>query len=235
MPALNVFLTKHTEKTVAFLNRHADAVGCVTIPYGERTEGLDGFYQAVLLPGNELPKDLSQKHPDAAVLLSHQPFDCDTPLIRCCSPEEAAGEFVCFCLSPPDGQNFSPPGLTETWVESVRRGLKHRDPDTVTVELCAGAYAVPFPYDGRFTPYSVSEAMQIARTHGAVLNMNKYSYYSYFIYSDKGCPTVMFLSTVKGVSRMVQQFSELGIKRFALSDTEFSDREMSGLLSLFKK
>lgn len=231
MPAINVFITDPTESRISFLKEHADAIGCITLPYGSCPSGLETFPQAVLLSGNDVPADLLGKHPMAGAVFSYTPVSCDLPNILC----NNEGTYICLCLDPPDAKHFSPPGLTEEWVQTVQRAIRQRDPETVTVELCAGAYAVPFPYNGNYRALSVSEALSIARQHGAVLNVNKNSYYSYFIYSESYCPHAVFLSSTNHLSRMLQRFSKLGIKRFAVSNAELADREMRGLLSFFKK
>lgn len=235
MPALNVFLTPSGKADRSFLKQHVNVIGCVTVPYGQDTSGLESFYQAVLLTESISAQELAKTHPQAGVAFSHQAFSCSLPLIQCTAPQDSDADFVCFCLEPPDSHHFIPPGLTEDWFFRVQKALRHRNPETVTVELCAGAYTLPFPYDGSYTTLTVSEALKHARNHGCILNVNKNSYYSYFVYTQNACPHICFFSTVNGISRQLKRFSELGIHRFVLSDTELSDPEMSGLFSLFEK
>lgn len=229
MPSINIFITDPSEKTYSFLKQYENRIGCVTLPYEACSEGWDSFPQAVLLSDNTLPNDLSEKHPNVGAVFSHHPVPCDLPNIQC----NSEGEFICLCLSPPDNKHFIPPGLTEDWAREVESILKGRDPETVTVELCAGAYDIPFPYDGTFQSLTVSEALSLARRCGAVLNMNKNSYYSYFIYSCDGHPHIVFLSSATHYKNLLQRFLRLGIKRFAGSDAELSDKEMREVLSFF--
>ncbi len=230
MADINIFMTDPSEKMISFVNAHARQIGCVTLPYGVCPEGLLDLPQAVLVTQDQLPDDLYQKHPNACAVFSNTPLICKLPNIQC----NSTGEYICLCLPPPDKTHFIPSGLTEDWIDTVEKTLKGRDPDTVTVELCAGAYDVPFPYDGTFSSLTVSEALSIARGCGAVLNMNKNSYYSYFIYSKNHQPHVVFLSNIAHQKALINRFLKLGIKRFAGADREFLDKEMKDLLSFFR-
>ena len=230
MAAINIFMTSPTEERLSVLKEYAKTVGCVTLPYGICPAGLEAFPQAVLLTGNDVPADLMQKHPAATAVFSYTPVSCKLPNILC----DHQGQYICLCMTPPDNRHFVPPGLTEDWITTVQKALRDRDPETVTVELCAGAYAVPFPYDGHYHTLTVSEALALAHRHGAVLSMNKNSYYSYFIHSFEGRPRVVFLSTPQHFRRLVEHFIRLGIKRFAVSDAEILDKEMKTVLSFFK-
>lgn len=229
MADINIFVTDPSEERLSVLKEYAKQIGCITLPYGVCPDGLE-LPQAIMVSTDTLPRDFTQRHPNACAVFSSTPLSCTLPNIQC----NSTGTYICLCLPPPDSKCFSPSGLTEEWVNAAEETLKGRDPDTVTVELCAGAYDVPFPYDGTFSTCSVSEALFKAKQYNSVLRTNKYSYYSYFIYSENGCPHVVFVSNPNRLKDLIKRFSSLGIKRFAGADTEFFDAEMRPLLSFFK-
>ena len=229
MADINIFVTDPSEKTFSVLKEYEKQIGCITLPYGVCPNGLT-IPQAVMVSTDTLPPDFYQKHPNACAVFSNAPLSCTLPNIQC----NSTGTYICLCLPPPDPIHFVPSGLTEDWVNIIQETLKSRDPDTVTAELCAGAYDVPFPYDGTFSVCSVSEALFMAKRYGSVLKVNKYSYYSYFIYPKDGCPHVVFVSNPNRLKDLLNRLSSLGIKRFAGADTEFLDPEIKPLLSFFK-
>ena len=231
MAAINLFLNHAKDEELIRIREYAEHIGCITLPYGTDIPELKELPQAVFVSGQTLPSDLAQKHPYASAVFSNHPLDCDLPNIQC----NTDGKYCCLCLSPPDQKHFTPSGLTEVWVEEAKQLLRSHSPETVTVELFAGAYDVPFPYDGSYETLSISQALALAKNHGSLLLTNKYSYYSYFIYQKENRHHIVFVATESGLKELIKRFEKLGIKRFAGHSAEFLDEAMLPLLSFFRK
>ena len=231
---LNVFLTTPTKAVLSALQQQRKHISCLTLPYGTCPPEVADFPQAVLVPDPRLPADLCEKHPNAQAVFSFTPLTAPIPNILCTPPAPCDAPYVCFSLPPPDSKIFCPHGMTPDHTATLRHALRGRNPETVTVELFLGAYAVPFPYDGTYRTCSLGEALTVAQREGALVKMNKNHYYSYIIHSNNSRAEALFFLQQEGLLRMITDLKALGISRFALSAEEVADEGVRPLLSLFK-